>query len=635
MKRITTGSVWGVSFCKIALVFAVIQSWGLHPTASEIVKSARQSVNPVTVEGYFDGAYPCEIEKCPTGVISVSSYACSFGKGNWSDGIFAFPDPIPAGNQLKSLTFTMIGQFSCDPGAGDTTLLASLNDQIVKWATLKNQVQGCNCTNCFYEITIDSDEQFNNYNEYQYDQTNIFQIQTIDNEICLSTISISIYFTSVQVNLISISPDSGPLQGSTVVNLTGDGFNVTNRATWVCKFGDIQVDGQLLDNDTLQCVSPAVPHAGIVLVEVSSNGGETYSVSGMNFSYVGPVLPIKPTSITFYLTKHWWLILAIGVLVLLVISGFILTYKSKRKKMENANNIGVNAPLLQNPQESFSLYGTIREDIDFREIQIAEQIGRGNFGEVYVATWRSTVVAVKKMKFPSVSTAAERESFLADFEKEAAIMRSIRHPNVLQFLGICSVKSEICIITEFMPKGSLHRILHDPHAVLDWEIKLKVSIDVCRGMNYLHKCEPIIIHRDLKSHNLLVDENFKVKVSDFGLATLVTTQSSGSMTACGTPAYTAPEVLRNERYDTSADVFSFGVVLWELVTRKEPHKGIPPFQVVYLVGTQGKRLTIPSTCPPSITQIIQECWRDEPSERPTFEELTAALEDLLRSGESP
>jgi serine/threonine protein kinase len=93
---------------------------------------------------------------------------------------------------------------------------------------------------------------------------------------------------------------------------------------------------------------------------------------------------------------------------------------------------------------------------------------------------------------------------------------------------------------------------------MSWKLRVQIAIDVAKGMNYLHKCNPIIIHRDLKSYNLLVDDNFKVKVCDFGLAKHLTQFDQPAMTSCGTPAWTAPEVLRNERYTEKADIYSFG-----------------------------------------------------------------------------
>jgi len=265
------------------------------------------------------------------------------------------------------------------------------------------------------------------------------------------------------------------------------------------------------------------------------------------------------------------------------------------------------------------------------DVVLGERIGRGNFGEVFKGYWHGTVVAIKKTKIPSVATKEELAEFLEDFEREARIMRTIRHPNVLQFLGICKIggEEEICIITEYMPRGSLHKILHDSSVTLDWQLRLRMAVDVGRGMNYLHKSNPVIIHRDLKSHNLLLDEYFKVKICDFGLAKLLTNaQPDSSMTSCGTPAWTAPEVLRNERYTESADVFSFGIVLWELVTREEPHHGVPPFQVVFAVGTQGIRPAIPSSCPPDVTTLIEECWAESPDYRPNFAEIMKRLESI-------
>jgi serine/threonine protein kinase len=193
---------------------------------------------------------------------------------------------------------------------------------------------------------------------------------------------------------------------------------------------------------------------------------------------------------------------------------------------------------------------------------------------------------------------------------------------------------EICIITEYMIRGSLYKIIHDKHEKFPNHLRLKISMDVAKGMNYLHKSDPIIVHRDLKSHNLLVDEHFKVKVCDFGLATLLNTSTSkNALTSCGTPgtifiylmhkfiifiAWTAPEVLRNEQYTEKCDVFSYGVVLWELVTREEPWKELDAFQLVWTVGSSKARLLVPSSCPVDIAAVIKDCMDEDPSSRVTF-----------------
>ncbi len=120
--------------------------------------------------------------------------------------------------------------------------------------------------------------------------------------------------------------------------------------------------------------------------------------------------------------------------------------------------------------------------------------------------------------------------------KEAELMMSLRHPNVLQFLGAYTQPPNICIITEFMPRGSLYKIIHDKNVVFTSILMKQICVDATKGLNYLHNLKPPIIHRDLKSHNLLVDANYKVKVADFGLSTRFV-DSTGTMTACGTPCW--------------------------------------------------------------------------------------------------
>jgi len=335
-------------------------------------------------------------------------------------------------------------------------------------------------------------------------------------------------------------------------------------------------------------------------------------------------------NIMYYIMKYWWIIMLGALLLLIVISAFILTFRKSRKNDKGSSNSDT-SPLLHTETGYGSVSVSIREDIAYDEIKLGDRIGKGNFGEVFVGYWRGTKVAIKQCKIPTVSSEAEKAEFLRDFEKEAAIMRTLRHPNILQFLGITNTGSQICIITEYMPKGSLYRILHNkaiyPDSMLNWNLKTKIAIDIAKGMNYLHGCKPIIIHRDLKSHNLLVDENFKVKVADFGLAKLLNShESQTEMTACGTPAYTAPEVLRNEVYTEKADIFSYALVLWELVTREEPHRGVPPFQIVFAVGNQALRPPIPSSCPHHYTILIEECWIEQPNQRPSFEEILNRLE---------
>lgn len=602
------------------------------------------TINSASVNLTWDGVDVCShTSSClEEGMISVSAFACSSGIGNWNNGEAGFTDPIPPGNVLIGVNVTFYGQFACDIDGGDATFLASIDDMILSWNKLpNNSISGCNCTNnCATSASFESTKQYNALSGYNYGGANIFQVQMIVNDICLSLVQLTMFYQPIDIKLFGIAPNSGSMNEETLVNITGSGFNQTNTANWVCRFGNVTnyKPAIAINNNTLQCYAPPAFDTGNVTVQVSSDGGNFFSSSDITFTYYDDlvniiIMPTKPTVLS-YIIKYWWLIMTGCLLILVLIVALILTLRkrkmNKNKEKDRENNVSINANS-PSAYDSLSFSGTIREDIDIRELKIAQRIGRGNFGEVFVANWRGTNVAVKKTKFPTVSSEEEREEFLADFEREASIMRSLRHPNVLQFLGICSMGEEICIITEYMPKGSLFRILHDKRVPLDWNLKIRIACDVSRGMSYLHKCDPIIIHRDLKSHNLLVDESFKVKVSDFGLAKLLTAhESHSSMTSCGTPAFTAPEVLRNERYSEKADVFSFAVVLWELVTREEPYHGTPPFQIVFSVGTQGMRLTIPSSCPTELAILIEECWSENPKNRPHFEEINLRLEKISK-----
>ncbi|CAN6582074.1 unnamed protein product [Malus baccata var. baccata] len=270
-------------------------------------------------------------------------------------------------------------------------------------------------------------------------------------------------------------------------------------------------------------------------------------------------------------------------------------------------------------------------EIPWEDLVIGERIGLGSYGEVYHADWHGTEVAVKKFLDQDFSGAA-----LAEFKREVTflslvrIMRRLRHPNVVLFMGAVTRPPNLSIITEFLPRGSLYRIIHRPHCQIDEKRRIKMALDVARGMNCLHASTPTIVHRDLKSPNLLVDKNWNVKVGDFGLSRLKHNTFLSSKSTAGTPEWMSPEVLRNENSDEKCDVFSFGVILWELATLKLPWSGMNPMQVVGAVGFQNRRLEIPKELDPLVARIIWECWQTEPNLRPSFSELTVALKPLQR-----
>ncbi|XBH64437.1 probable serine/threonine-protein kinase SIS8 [Aegilops tauschii subsp. strangulata] len=264
-------------------------------------------------------------------------------------------------------------------------------------------------------------------------------------------------------------------------------------------------------------------------------------------------------------------------------------------------------------------------EMQLEEIAIGERIGLGSFGEVYRGEWHGTEVAVKKFLQQDISSDA-----LDEFKAEVRIMKRLRHPNVVLFMGAITRVPNLSIVTEFLPRGSLFRLIHRPNNLLDEKRRLRMALDVARGMNYLHNCTPVIVHRDLKSPNLLVDKNWVVKVCDFGLSRMKNNTFLSSRSTAGTAEWMAPEVLRNEPSDEKCDVFSYGVILWELCTLQQPWEGMNAMQVVGAVGFQSRRLDIPDNVDPAVAEIITRCWQTDPRARPSFAEIMAALKPLLK-----
>ncbi|EXC25414.1 Serine/threonine-protein kinase [Morus notabilis] len=162
----------------------------------------------------------------------------------------------------------------------------------------------------------------------------------------------------------------------------------------------------------------------------------------------------------------------------------------------------------------------------------------------------------------------------------------------------------------FLRSGCLYKVLRMPDAavILDERLRLNMAYDVANGMNYLHQLKPPIVHRDLKSPNLLVDSTYTVKVCDFGLSRSKVNTFLSSKTAAGTPEWMAPEVLLDEPSNEKSDVYSFGVILWELMTLRQPWCNLSAAQVVAAVGFNNRRLEIPPHVNPQVAALIEICW---------------------------
>ncbi|XP_056169934.1 serine/threonine-protein kinase STY46-like isoform X2 [Syzygium oleosum] len=266
--------------------------------------------------------------------------------------------------------------------------------------------------------------------------------------------------------------------------------------------------------------------------------------------------------------------------------------------------------------------GTDVWELDPRCLKFETKIASGSYGDLYKGTYCSQEVAIKVLKPERVNSDMQKE-----FAQEVFILRKVRHKNVVQFIGACTKPPSLYIVTEFMSGGSVYDYLHKQRGVFKLPTLLKVAIDVSKGMNYLHQNN--IIHRDLKAANLLMDENEVVKVADFGVARVKA--QSGVMTAeTGTYRWMAPEVIEHKPYDHKADVFSFAVVLWELLTGKLPHDHLTPLQAAVGVVQKGLRPTIPKDTHPKLVELLERCWEQDPASRPDFSEIITILQKIAK-----
>lgn len=260
--------------------------------------------------------------------------------------------------------------------------------------------------------------------------------------------------------------------------------------------------------------------------------------------------------------------------------------------------------------------------VDFNELKLQKIIGHGAFGEVWQGLFRGKKVAIKMLK-------AVGRTQLQQFVHELNIMSQLKHPNIVLFIAACVEDKNRCMVMEYCEKGNLFDILQDSSQSLDYSMILKILTEIASGVLYLHTSNPPILHRDLKSVNILLDEHWNVKVSDFGLTDF---KDSNTSLQLGTPFWLAPEAMEQKGYTEAADVYSFGMVCWELFTREIPFSNMNPHQAALAVYTEAKRPDIPAFVPQNFQRLIRDCWHQDAKRRPTLVQVLQRLEQLRAEG---
>ncbi len=264
-------------------------------------------------------------------------------------------------------------------------------------------------------------------------------------------------------------------------------------------------------------------------------------------------------------------------------------------------------------QESAEKGVLVSCQIDYKDLQLGKELGRGSFGIVYKGTYKFAPVAIKQLQIDSLSFEAQEE-----FQKEAETMAQLHYPNIVHFYGYCSVPR--CLVMEYMPKGSLFSVLQDKtQALVDWNIRIRIAVDMVSGLAFLHS--KAILHRDIKSLNVLLDGENKAKLTDFGLSRVKNeTKSQTSLNrkdAVGTLPWMAPELFKRKAvYTQKSNIYSLGMTFWELASRKIPYIEDSQEAISTFVR-EGEREDIPKDCPQKFAYLIQQCWAGSSEARPT------------------
>ncbi|XP_040917278.1 tyrosine-protein kinase Srms [Toxotes jaculatrix] len=256
------------------------------------------------------------------------------------------------------------------------------------------------------------------------------------------------------------------------------------------------------------------------------------------------------------------------------------------------------------------------------EFKLHKKLGEGHFGEVWEALWttENKKVAIKMLK--------QEDTKQDEFVKEVQALKSLHHPKLIQLLAMCSRGEPVYIVTELMSKGSLKSYLSSAEGqVLTSAHLIYMGSQIAEGMAYLE--DRNIVHRDLAARNILVGDDLVCKVADFGLARIIKDSVYTASRNTKIPVrWTAPEAAMYQRFSVKSDVWSFGVLLYEMMSRgKMPYEGKSNKEVLELLSS-GFRLPCPTRCPQNIYRIMMDCWAAEPSKRPSFHALHSQLDSI-------
>ncbi|XP_006646318.1 serine/threonine/tyrosine-protein kinase HT1-like [Oryza brachyantha] len=263
--------------------------------------------------------------------------------------------------------------------------------------------------------------------------------------------------------------------------------------------------------------------------------------------------------------------------------------------------------------------------VDRSQLLIGHRFASGAHSRLFHGIYKEQPVAVKFIRQPEDEEDAELAAQLEkQFNTEVTTLSRLHHPNVIKLIGACSSPPVFCVITEFLSGGSLRAFLHkQEHKSLPLEKIISIGLDIARGIGYIHSQR--VVHRDVKPDNIIFDSEFCAKIVDFGIS-CEEAECDPLANDTGTFRWMAPEMMKHKPYGRKVDVYSFGLILWEMFTGSVPYEDLNPFQAAFAVFDKNERPVIPSSCPAALRLLIEQCWTSQPDKRPEFWQIVQILE---------
>lgn len=271
--------------------------------------------------------------------------------------------------------------------------------------------------------------------------------------------------------------------------------------------------------------------------------------------------------------------------------------------------------------------------VDLSKLFLGHRFAHGANSQLYHGIYKDEAVAVKIIRVPDDDEHEELGVRLENqFIREVNLLSRLHHQNVIKFVAACRQPPVFCIITEYLSEGSLRAYLHKledntgkEKESLPLDKLIKMALDIAHGMEYIHSQG--VIHRDLKPENILINQDFKLKIADFGIG-CEEAYCDFLADDPGTYRWMAPEMIKRKAYGRKVDVYGFGLILWEMVAGTIPYKDMTPIQAAFAVVHKNLRPSIPADCAPAMKALIEQCWSSHPEKRPEFWQVVKVLEEF-------